>query len=160
MEEQDLPDQQDPETNGKMELMDNDHPPQGPPNRWQDALTRGGPPDLIPRRDGSDGGAGLPGPPGSPGTDGGDGGAGPPGPPGSPGTPGTNGDDGRDGGAGPPGHRTSRTTRTITIRFNYKFNGVGTSASGTAGDIRATTNITSYFSDERLKTFLGRFLIH
>ena len=33
--------------------------------------------------------------------------------------------------------------------------GVGTAASGTAGEIRATNNITSYYSDERLKTRLG-----
>jgi len=33
--------------------------------------------------------------------------------------------------------------------------GVGTSASGTAGEIRATNNITAYYSDDRLKTRLG-----
>jgi hypothetical protein len=33
--------------------------------------------------------------------------------------------------------------------------GVGTAASGTAGEIRATNNITAYFSDDRLKTKLG-----
>ena len=33
--------------------------------------------------------------------------------------------------------------------------GVGTAASGTAGEIRATNNITSYYSDENLKTNLG-----
>jgi hypothetical protein len=33
--------------------------------------------------------------------------------------------------------------------------GVGTAASGTTGEIRATNNITAYFSDERLKTKLG-----
>jgi hypothetical protein len=33
--------------------------------------------------------------------------------------------------------------------------GVGTTASGTVGEIRATNNITSYYSDERLKTKLG-----
>ena len=31
--------------------------------------------------------------------------------------------------------------------------GVGTGASGTAGEIRATNNITAYYSDERLKDF-------
>ena len=30
--------------------------------------------------------------------------------------------------------------------------GVGTAASGTSGEIRATNNITAYFSDKRLKT--------
>ena len=33
--------------------------------------------------------------------------------------------------------------------------GVGTAASGTTGEIRATNNITAYFSDERFKTKLG-----
>lgn len=33
--------------------------------------------------------------------------------------------------------------------------GVNTPASGTAGEIRATNNITAYYSDERLKTKLG-----
>lgn len=34
--------------------------------------------------------------------------------------------------------------------------GVGTAASGTAGEIRATNNIVAYFSDDRLKTRLGK----
>ena len=33
--------------------------------------------------------------------------------------------------------------------------GIGTAASGTSGEIRATNNITAYYSDERLKTKLG-----
>ena len=33
--------------------------------------------------------------------------------------------------------------------------GVGTAASGTAGEIRSTGNITAYYSDDRLKTRLG-----
>jgi hypothetical protein len=33
--------------------------------------------------------------------------------------------------------------------------GVGTGASGTTGEIRATNNITAYYSDDRLKTKLG-----
>jgi hypothetical protein len=33
--------------------------------------------------------------------------------------------------------------------------GVGTGASGTSGEIRATNNITAYYSDDRLKTRLG-----
>ena len=33
--------------------------------------------------------------------------------------------------------------------------GVGTGASGTTGEIRATNNITAYYSDERLKEFEG-----
>jgi len=40
---------------------------------------------------------------------------------------------------------------------NVQFNslGVGTSASATTGEIRATNNITAYFSDDRLKKRLG-----
>jgi hypothetical protein len=34
--------------------------------------------------------------------------------------------------------------------------GVGTAASGTAGEIRATNNITAYYSDRRLKTNISR----
>jgi hypothetical protein len=33
--------------------------------------------------------------------------------------------------------------------------GVGTAASGTTGEIRATNNITAYYSDDRLKTRHG-----
>jgi hypothetical protein len=33
--------------------------------------------------------------------------------------------------------------------------GVGTAASGTTGEIRATNNITAYYSDDRLKTRIG-----
>jgi hypothetical protein len=33
--------------------------------------------------------------------------------------------------------------------------GIGTPASGTTGEIRATNNITAYYSDKRLKTFEG-----
>jgi hypothetical protein len=39
------------------------------------------------------------------------------------------------------------------VRFNSL--GVGTFASGTPGEIRATNNITAYYSDDRLKTRLG-----
>jgi hypothetical protein len=42
---------------------------------------------------------------------------------------------------------------TNDVRFNSL--GVGTAASGTAGEIRATNEITAYYSDERLKTNLG-----
>jgi len=33
--------------------------------------------------------------------------------------------------------------------------GVGTAASGTSGEIRATNNVTAYYSDDRMKTNLG-----
>jgi hypothetical protein len=50
----------------------------------------------------------------------------------------------------------SAATFTSTTQ-NSQFNsiGVGTAASTTAGEIRATNNITAYYSDDRLKTRLG-----
>ena len=50
----------------------------------------------------------------------------------------------------------SAATFTSTSQ-NSQFNsiGVGTGGSGTAGEIRATNNITAYYSDERLKTKIG-----
>jgi hypothetical protein len=50
----------------------------------------------------------------------------------------------------------SAATFTSTSQ-NSQFNsiGVNTAASGTAGEIRATNNVTAYYSDERLKTKLG-----
>jgi hypothetical protein len=50
----------------------------------------------------------------------------------------------------------SAATFTATNQ-NSQFNsvGVGTAGSGTAGEIRATNNITAYYSDDRLKNNLG-----
>jgi hypothetical protein len=50
----------------------------------------------------------------------------------------------------------SAATFTSTAQ-NSQFNsvGVGTAGSGTAGEIRATNNITAYYSDARLKTKIG-----
>jgi hypothetical protein len=41
---------------------------------------------------------------------------------------------------------------------NVQFNslGIGTAGSGTAGEIRATNNITAYYSDGRLKDVVGK----
>jgi hypothetical protein len=52
---------------------------------------------------------------------------------------------------------TATTAGALTTGNNYQVNslGVGTAASGTAGEIRATNNITAYYSDERLKTKIG-----
>jgi hypothetical protein len=53
---------------------------------------------------------------------------------------------------------TTATTATgLNTSGNYQVSsfGVGTAASGTAGEIRATNNITAYYSDDRLKTRLG-----
>ena len=58
------------------------------------------------------------------------------------------------------GRITSLSTAAVSIpgsSTNFQVNslGVGTAASGTAGEIRATNNITAYYSDARLKDFLG-----
>ena len=47
------------------------------------------------------------------------------------------------------------TSQIISSTSQINSLGVGTAASGTAGEIRATNNITAYYSDERLKTKLG-----
>lgn len=45
----------------------------------------------------------------------------------------------------------------IGTSSNVQFGslGIGTAASGTSGEIRATNNVTAYYSDDRLKTRLG-----
>jgi hypothetical protein len=48
------------------------------------------------------------------------------------------------------GTAASFTSTTQNSQFNSI--GIGTAASATAGEIRATNNITAYYSDERLKT--------
>ena len=47
--------------------------------------------------------------------------------------------------------------QSVATTNNVRFNslGIGTAASGTAGEIRATNEITAYYSDDRLKTKLG-----
>lgn len=51
----------------------------------------------------------------------------------------------------------SGTVNSLATASNYQVNslGVGTPASATAGEIRATNNVTAYYSDDRLKTRLG-----
>ena len=44
-------------------------------------------------------------------------------------------------------------TTTSSVQFGSL--GIGTPASGTTGEIRATNNVTAYYSDDRLKTRLG-----
>lgn len=53
---------------------------------------------------------------------------------------------------------TASTANALATGNNYQVNslGVGTGASGTGGEIRATNNITAYYSDDRLKTRLGK----
>ena len=65
---------------------------------------------------------------------------------------GSTGPQGATGAAGATG-----ATGSISTNSNAQVNsmGVGTTASGTAGEIRAINNITAYYSDERLKTFSG-----
>jgi hypothetical protein len=59
------------------------------------------------------------------------------------------------------GNNTLSGANTFSGANNFTSNnqiaslGVGTAASGTAGEIRATNNITAYYSDDRLKTKLG-----
>jgi hypothetical protein len=52
---------------------------------------------------------------------------------------------------------TATTANALNTANNYQVNslGVGTAGSGTAGEIRATNNITAYYSDDRLKNRLG-----
>ncbi len=47
--------------------------------------------------------------------------------------------------------------QAVATGSNVQFNslGIGTAASGTAGEIRATNEITAYYSDARLKNFHG-----
>jgi Chaperone of endosialidase len=53
---------------------------------------------------------------------------------------------------------TLSTPQSIGTSSSVQFGsiGVGTAASGTTGEIIATNNITAYYSDDRLKTRLGK----
>ena len=83
---------------------------------------------------------------------------------------GTNGSNGATGTSGYSGYSgaTGGTGSTGTSGYSgysgfastsgsYQIGslGVGTAASGTTGEIRATNNVTAYYSDDRLKTKLG-----
>ena len=52
---------------------------------------------------------------------------------------------------------TATTANGLNSSNNYRMNslGVGTNSSGTAGEIRATNNVTAYYSDDRLKIRFG-----
>jgi hypothetical protein len=116
----------------------------------------------------------VPGPTGATGPQGATGPTGPTGATGADSTvPGPTGATGPQGATGPSGGPTGATGATgpagagatgatgpaggFSTGSNAQVNsiGVGTSASGTAGEIRATNNITAYYSDDRLKTKLG-----
>jgi hypothetical protein len=53
------------------------------------------------------------------------------------------------------GNQTIGGVKTFSSDVQIFSLGVGTPATSTAGEIRATNNITAYFSDDRLKTKLG-----
>lgn len=59
--------------------------------------------------------------------------------------------------SGSTGAVTFSIGQAVATTSNVQFNslGVGTAGSGTAGEIRATNNVTAYYSDERLKTKIG-----
>jgi hypothetical protein len=48
---------------------------------------------------------------------------------------------------------TAASNTATSVQFGSL--GIGTAATGTTGEIRATNNITAYYSDDRLKTKLG-----
>jgi len=52
---------------------------------------------------------------------------------------------------------TATTANGLNTSNNYQIGslGVGTASSGVSGEIRATNNITAYYSDDRMKTNLG-----
>jgi hypothetical protein len=75
--------------------------------------------------------------------------AGPAGPTGPAGSTGPAGPTGPGGPTGPTGGFTTNSNAQVNSL------GIGTGASGTAGEIRATNNITAFYSDERLKDVLG-----
>jgi hypothetical protein len=59
--------------------------------------------------------------------------------------------------SGATGAVTFSIGQAVTTSSSVQFGsfGVGTAASGTTGEIRATNNITAYYSDARLKTKVG-----
>jgi hypothetical protein len=67
---------------------------------------------------------------------------------------GTQGPQGTQGTQGIQGIQGIQTTIPTDLQLNSL--GVGTTASTTTGEIRATNNVTAYYSDARLKTFHGR----
>ena len=107
------------------------------------------------------GGTGPTGPTGPAGNDGSTGPTGPTGPAGSDGSTGPTGPTGPSGGTGPTGPPgPTGPTGGFSTNSDAQVNslGVGTAGSGTAGEIRATNNITAFYSDERLKDFEGTII--
>lgn len=82
---------------------------------------------------------------------------GPTGAQGTTGTQGVQGVQGRQGVQGVQGRQgVAGTTYTTSSNVQLRSLGLGTAASGTTGELRATNNITAYYSDMRLKKFIGR----
>jgi len=108
---------------------------------------------------GQKGATGSTGPQGAKGQKGEVGSTGPTGPTGPQGAQGAKGQKGATGSTGPTGPQGAKGQKGeaggFTTGSNAQVNslGVNTAASGTAGEIRATNNITAYYSDERLKNF-------
>jgi hypothetical protein len=119
---------------------------------------------------GPTGATGLLGPSGPSGPTGPQGPIGPTGPKGDTGLTGPTGANGPQGPTGPKGDKgdtgqqgsTGLTgpTGSVSTGDNLQINslGVGTSASGTGGMIRATNDIIAFYSDDRLKTKLGNII--
>ena len=110
---------------------------------------------------GPGGNQGRQGPTGPGGPGGNQGRQGPTGPGGPGGAQGRQGPTGPGGGSGPQGRQGPigpSANQSLNTSNNVRFNsiGVGTSASSTTGYLRATNDIVAYYSDERLKDFLGR----
>jgi hypothetical protein len=80
---------------------------------------------------------------------------GPTGPAGTNGSPGPTGAPGPTGLTGPTGPTGPAGGFTTGSNAQVNSLGVGTGASGTTGEIRATNNVTAFYSDERLKTKTG-----
>jgi len=110
---------------------------------------------------GQPGGGGNPGAQGAPGAQGNQGVQGRQGFQGNQGFQGAPGVQGNTGAQGAPGAQGNQGVQGAPGDYNgYNSNtnsfGVGTSASGTTGEIRATNNITAYYSDDRLKQKIGK----
>jgi hypothetical protein len=76
------------------------------------------------------------------------------GPIGPTGATGPNGPTGATGATGVSANQTLDTTSNV----QHASLGIGTAASGTAGEIRATNNVTAYYSDDNLKTRIGNII--
>jgi hypothetical protein len=102
--------------------------------------------------DGNDGGTGPTGPTGPSGSNGNDGATGPTGPTGPSGGTGPTGNTGPTGSTGPTGPTGGFSTNSNAQVASL---GINTGHPPT-GELRATSNVTAYYSDPKLKNFHGR----